>query len=110
MSNDEDVVLEAMAVEYHASKSRIYRDGVVVRFSSAIAFFEANGLTTRDLLPPGIPPKPDVALMRRDLTDESYQFFFGGYQKWLRSLNQGHSPRDHTLLARELAKLRLKNG
>ena len=76
------------------------------RFRAIVMFLQANGLCTRDLLSPDQTIADNFAIHSGDLTETGLAVMKSAYDRWLRKIDKGMSPKDVSLLEKSLAKHR----
>lgn len=101
-----DFLIDKISTHLAASKSAAWRERVITRFSTFVAFLQENHLTTRTILDPGSEPEVSLRIMKSDLTDEGYEVVKAAYDKWLRGIDKGKDVSDLTTLEKALEKIR----
>lgn len=89
---DGDFVLEEYEWYYQADRSRIGRDRHRQKTEVGYRFLQSNQLTTRQLLADHEEPFLGLKLLRRDLTNEGYDFYSHEYLRWIQSIDRGQEP------------------
>jgi len=75
-------------------------------YGTLIRFLQDNCLTTRKILPEGVPVTDDVAIRESDLTHEGSLLMSRPYDRWLGAIDHGQPPTDTKILERALVKIR----
>lgn len=76
-----------------------------VKLRTLALFLQDSGLTVRKLLQPEEEVGKDFQISSADLTDLGLSFMRKGYQKWVRSIDNGGDPADPAPLQSEFLKL-----
>lgn len=101
-----DLLIDDLAIHYHASKNLEYRRRVVARFRAFISFLQDHRLTNREILAPGETPDTTTKIMRSDLTDEGYALVVDAYDKWLKTMSASDSVIETSMLEESLRRIR----
>jgi hypothetical protein len=83
-----------------------FDDQTRLLYGTLIRFLQDNGLTTREILPPGAPVSDQVAIRMGDLNSDGWALIQAGYSKWLDRIDHGGDPTDTKILERALKKIR----
>ena len=105
---DDNMKIYDVGFMLSASKRRSYGESIIRMFDTYLRFLQDHGLTTREVLGPDETPDENTAVLRRDLTDEGWEFIKSAQDKWFHAVDQGTSPEDTSLLKQTLIKLRAK--
>jgi hypothetical protein len=110
----DDPELIGADIFFAASKNRSYRESVKTMFATLATFLEENGLTTRQLLPPGRDIDQSFVLRRADLTEEGVDFYHRLEKPWLAGIDRGGPASSTRVMKRVLDGIRKprpgKNG
>ena len=103
--------LELVDISYllRASKRRSYKLGVMERHQIFIKFLQDNQLANRQLLENDDSLPEDFRLVKSDLTEEGYELFRLGLEKWMAAIANGKPVEGTSILEKELAKIRSKS-
>lgn len=88
------------------SKRRSHREHILGFYTTLCRFLEENKLVTSHLVQEGQQVSDLLEVRRKEFTDEGFEFYRTGVQKWFRATDRGTSLTDTRILERELAKLR----
>ena len=105
-----DFVLINVPAFLKRNRSRSWRDEILTMFSTLCRFLQENGLVTTHLIDEGQQVSDTLEVRRNEFTEEGFEFYRTGVQKWLAATDRGTPLDDTQILERELKKLRAEKS
>ena len=88
------------------SKRRSHREYILATYTTMCRFLQENSLVKSHLIDDGQQVSDALEVRKGEFTDEGFEFYRTGVQKWFKAHDRGTPPTDTRILERELAKLR----
>ena len=102
----DDFIIISVSAFLKRNRSRSWREEILAMFTTLCRFLQENNLVTAHLVQEGQQVSDLLEVRRKEFTDEGFEFYRTGVQKWFRATDRGTPLTDTRILERELAKLR----